>query len=200
MEEHILGLFFSAEELHIVNDEDIHHLVEMTEVIHRVVAHSINELVGEALRADVQDGLVWLAVLDFQADGVGQVRFPETDPAINQEGVECRATRLVGHGKSCASCQTVALTFDEFLEGVVGVQVGVDVQLPQSRNHEWILDWGRFAYDGHGHLRISCRTDFGGGHVHCVRAGGASMDLLHDDAVFQTGIRTQFFPYGLAEQ
>ena len=47
VEKHVLRFFLAAEELHIINDEYIHHLIEVTEVIDSVVADRIDELVGE---------------------------------------------------------------------------------------------------------------------------------------------------------
>ena len=200
MWKNILRLFLSAEELHVVDDQHVHHLIEVAEVVHRVVPHCVNELMRESLRADVEDGFVWLAVFDFQPNGMCRWVFP-SQPSVNQKGVEGGSTRLVGHGKSSASGKPVALSFNEVVECIVGVQVGVNVQLTQTRNHEGILDRRRFADDGHGHFRIARCADFGGGHADGVwAAGGSTMDVLHDDAVFQASVRTQFFSYRFAQQ
>ena len=74
VEEHVLRLLLAAEELHIVDDEHIHHLVEVAEVVDRVVAYCVDELVREAFGAHVQHRLVRLTVLDFQPNGVREVR------------------------------------------------------------------------------------------------------------------------------
>ena len=80
VEEDILRLFLSAEELHVVDDQHVHHLIEVAEIVDRVVPHCVNELMRESLRADVQDRFVRLAVLDFQPNGVREVGFPSPTP------------------------------------------------------------------------------------------------------------------------
>jgi hypothetical protein len=71
----ILGLFFSAEKLNVIDDEDVNHLVKVTKVIHGVIPDGINELVCELLGAHVQNGEFWILLLYFKADGVRQVCF-----------------------------------------------------------------------------------------------------------------------------
>ena len=83
VEEHILRLFLSTEELHVVDDQHVHHLIEVAEVVDRVVSHCVNELMREALRADVEDGFVRLAALDFQPNGMCEVGFSEPNPSVN---------------------------------------------------------------------------------------------------------------------
>ena len=170
VEEHVLCLLLAAEELHIVDDQHIHHLVEVAEVVDRVVAHCVDELVREALGAHIQHRLVRLTVFDFQPNGVREVRLAQSNTTVNEEGVERRAAGLVGHGKTCASCKSVALAFNEMLEGVVGIEVGINVEFAQPRNHKGILDGGGFADNGHGHFRIAGGAHLSRRHVDGVRA------------------------------
>ena len=201
VEEHVLCLLLAAEKLHIVDDEHVHHLVEVAEVVDRVVPNRVDELVREALGAHVQHCFVRLTVLDLQPNGVRKMRFAQTNSSVDEEGVEGRSARLVGHRESGAARKTVALAFDKVLKGVVGIQVRVNVELTKSWNHKRILDGGRFAYDRHGHFSVAGCTHFCGGHVDGVRAAGCTaMDVFHDDAVFQARVRTQFFPYRFAKQ
>ena len=56
------------------------------------------------------------------------------------------------------------------LEGVVGVEVGINVEFAQPRNHKGILDGGGFADNGHGHFRIAGGAHLSRRHVDGVRA------------------------------
>jgi len=170
VEEHVLRLLLATEELHIIDDEHIHHLVKVAEVVDRVVSNGVNELVREALRAHVQHCLVRLTVLDLQPNCVREVRLAQSNTAVDEEGVEGGSARLVGHGKTGASCKSVALAFNKVLEGVVGVEVGINVEFTQPRNDKGILDGGGFADNGHGHLRISGGAHLSRRHVDGVRA------------------------------
>ena len=58
MEEVILGLGLSGEELNVVYQENIDHLVEIHKVVYIVVSDGVNKLVDEALRGNIQYGLL----------------------------------------------------------------------------------------------------------------------------------------------
>jgi hypothetical protein len=66
MEEHVLRFLLAGEELHIVDDQHVHHLVELREVAHGVVLHRLDELLGELLRRYVEDRLVrWFFLISM---------------------------------------------------------------------------------------------------------------------------------------
>ena len=123
VEEDVLCFLLATEKLHIVDDEHIHHLIEVAEIIDRVVPNSINELMRESLGADIEHRFVRLATFDFQPNGMRQVCFSQTHPSVNKKRIERRPSRFVGHGKTGASCKAVALSFNEVFEGVVGIEV-----------------------------------------------------------------------------
>ncbi len=201
MEEDVLCLFLATEELHVVDDQHIHHLVEVAEVVDGVVPNGVDELVREALRTHVEHRLVRLLVLDLQPNGVGEMRFAQTHTSVDQEGIEGCSARFVGHGETCAPRKTVAFTFDEAVERVVGIQVGVDVQLAQTWNHKRILDGGGLSHNRHGHFCVPSGTHFSGGNVDRVGAAGDPFaGVLHDDAVFQTSLRAKLFAHSFAQQ
>ena len=76
VKEYILRFLFAAEELYIVNDEYIHHLVKMTEIVDSVVPHGVDELMREPFRAHIQNSLIRLAILDFQTNRMRKMGFP----------------------------------------------------------------------------------------------------------------------------
>ena len=47
VKEYVLRFFLAAEKLHVINEQHIHHLIEVTEIVYRVISNRINELVGK---------------------------------------------------------------------------------------------------------------------------------------------------------
>jgi chromosomal replication initiator protein len=89
-----------------------------------------------------------------------QVGLPEADPAVNQQGVESGSSRLVCDGVSCASRKAVALSFNEVVERVVGIQVGINVQFPEAWDHKRVLDGGGFTHQFIDAVRNNTVNDF----------------------------------------
>ena len=199
VEEYVLGFLLSAEELNVVHNEDIHQLVEVREVVDAVVPHGINELVGELLGVHIQHGLFRGPILDLDSNGMGQVGFAQSDRAVNQEGVEGRSTWLLGDSKTCTARKPVALTFNQVFKAVLGIQVGIDVELLEARNHKRILD-GRFCgIHGHLHRTVANSRVVRGRQLHGV-GRGSSHRLFHDDGILQPRILAQLFANGFSQQ
>src|SRR5690606_4365523 len=129
VEENVLRFLFACEELHIVNDQHVHHLIELLEVSHGVVLHSFNELLRELLCGNIENGLLRVVALDLDADGMGEVGLAQAYTTIDQQRVECSATRLLRYGETGAPCQAIAIALDEVLKGIVRVQVALYLDL-----------------------------------------------------------------------
>ncbi len=180
VKEHVLRLLLTTEELNIVHDEDVHQLIEVGEVVDAVVPHRVDKLVRELFRVDVEDRLLREAVLDFNSDRVSQVSLAQSHRAVNEERIERGATRFLCHGKTSTARKAVALSFDEVLEAVLGIEVRIDVQLFQTGNHKRILN--RRLSTVHGHLNRAvpnCGTVRGRKLYRVWRR--ACCRLLHDD-------------------
>ena len=70
---------------------------------------------------------------------------------------------------------------------VIGIEVGIDVELAESRNNERILDWSIVnayrKWDG----RVLSRLPVGHRYFHCIgitRTGSSGFRVFHDNAVF----------------
>ena len=126
--------------MNVVDQQHVHHLIELAEVANGVVLHRLNELLRELLRRYVQDRLVRMILLDLDPNGVRQVRFAQTNATIDQQRIEGGATRLLGHGVTSAPRKTVAIALDEVVERIVRVQVRLDLYLTKAGNDERILD------------------------------------------------------------
>ena len=199
VEEHILRLLLAAEELHVIHDEDIHELVEVGEVVNAVVADRIDELVRELFGVHIEDRLFRSAVLDLNADGMRQVGLAQSDRAVNQQGIEGRATWLLRHCKSSTARQAVALSLNEVLKAVLRIEVGIDVELLEPWNDKGVLDGCLRGIHGHLDRTVAHGSVVRGRHLNGVR-GCSCGGLLHDDGVLQAGFLSQFFADGLAKQ
>jgi hypothetical protein len=199
VEEYILRLLLTSKELYIIDDEHVHQLVELCEVSNGVVLHRFDELLGELLGRNVEDGLVWMVFLDLDADGMHKVRFTEAHPAVDEQRIEGRAAGLLRYGISCTACQSVAVPFDEVVEGVVGVEVTFDLDLAQAGNDERILDRAVGNVDRETYGRITHIAGIARGHLHRIGVG-ALESVLHDDGVFQATFIPQFLLDDLLKQ
>ena len=199
MEEHVLRLLLAREELHIIDDEHVHHLVELCEVAHGVVLHRFDELLGELLCWNVQDGLVRVMLLDLDADGVCEVRFAEPHAAVDQQRIEGGASGLLRHGITGTAGQSVAIPFDEGVEGVVGVEVALDLDLAQAGDDERVLDGAVGHIDRERHSGVLHLAGVARRHLHGVRVGVLEA-VLHDDGILQSPFVTQFLLDDLLEE
>ena len=144
VEKHILCAGFPRKELNVVDDEHINHLVEVDEIRAVVVLVGRHILGRKLFGLHVKHGLLRVQTFGFQSDGVAEVGLSQTSAAIDDQGVERALSRVFGHFKAGGTRQAVAFAFDEVVEGVVFVELRVDLQLFQSRNDEGILAalWG----------------------------------------------------------
>ena len=116
MEEDVLCFFLTAEELYIINNEYIDHLVKMREVVHGIVFHGINELVREFFATDIKNSFVFRLVLDLNTDSVSEVSFTKTNTTIYKEWIESGTTGLVGYCIAGTACKAVAIPFNKGVE------------------------------------------------------------------------------------
>ena len=134
---------------------------------------------------------------------MSEVCFSQSCRAVDQQWIEGRASRFVGYCESGRTGQSIALAFNELTEIVIRVQVGVDVQLAQSRDYEWILDGSVVDASRQRDSRVLSGLSIRHRHLHSVRTRltvSACPSIFHDDAVFQSRIGPQFFVNGLAQQ
>ena len=71
MEEHLLCFVLVGKELDVINDQDIHMLIKIKEVVPVVGVHSFRILLHKKVGIDVDDCSIRMIRLDFQANGMG---------------------------------------------------------------------------------------------------------------------------------
>ncbi len=125
--------------------------------------------------------------------------FPETDTAVKQERVEGSLTRLGGDGVAGSACKAVAISFEEVLERVICIKLGINVNFFDSRNNEGV-GYRLADVDRHVDRRVAgVYLPRRSGDVDGVLAPFIKV-VFHDNRVFQTAIRAEEMLDCLAQQ
>ena len=122
VEECVLRLFRADKFLHVIKEKDINGLVEVDEVGQRVLAYGVHKLHLEKVGRDVENAFLRIEFLDAQADGIDEVGFAHTAGTIDEQRVENGAAWVVGNTIARSSRKSVAFTFDEVIEAVIGAE------------------------------------------------------------------------------
>ncbi len=134
MEELFLRLGLARQEVDVIDQQHVALVaVAGAEVVHPLVLQRLDELVHEALGAQVHDPRARLLLSHTMGERVHQVRLSQTRPPADEQRVVTASADSGGrHGGGMS--ELVGRPDHEVREGVLGVQP---------------LDWGR----GHGHAR-----------------------------------------------
>ena len=97
VEELFLRALLARDELDVVDQEQVDRAIARAELRRAVEANRVDELVGEALRREIDDGQAREELGGLVADGVQQVRLAEPDAAVDEQRV-VGARRQLGHG------------------------------------------------------------------------------------------------------
>ena len=148
VEERVLRLRYPRKFLYVVNDEHVNGLVEVDEVIDRIVAHRVGILHLKQMGGHVEHPLIRIQFFDFGADGVHQMRLAHARCPINEQRVEDGLGRIESYGFGHAAREFVAFSLYESFEVVVTFQVRIQL------SHQRLL--GNFFHLGFS--RSSCRV------------------------------------------
>src|SRR3990172_2601096 len=92
VEELLLGALLAGDELDVVDQQEVDGPVLGAELRGAIVADGVDEVVGEALRGEVEHIKAGEEAGDLMADGVEEVGLAQADPAVDEE----RVVRLAG--------------------------------------------------------------------------------------------------------
>ena len=118
-----LRRILGAEELHIVDQEEVQISILGTEFRHGVILDGIDQLIGESLARDEEDGKLRLVFVDVVADGVEQMRLAKAGGTVDEKRVHflvglIRMVGRLGDRISGLKGDLVAVAMDEGGEGV----------------------------------------------------------------------------------
>ena len=184
VEKDLLGFLFVGQKLDIVDDEDVDHLVEVYKIIDGVVLDGMDNLVRELFGGNEEDGLVGKLLDHFVADGLCEVCFPQADVSKDDQGVKGGGAGALRDGDTGRAGQPVAVSFDERSESILGIELGIDLDLFDPGDDERVFDvLGGNASRAIGGTTLGAIVFLGDGAV--GRAVGAVSLTAHQDLVFQ---------------
>ena len=129
MEEGIQSLCLSCPILHIIHNQNIDRLIEVDEVVARIMQHRIRILCLEQSGTDIQHALLRIQLLGSQADGVHQMGLSATRRTIYEHRVKLRGIRMLSDRQSHRTRQLVALALYIGSKGEFRIKLGVNIFL-----------------------------------------------------------------------
>src|SRR5690606_30164317 len=119
----------AAKALGGVGDQQVDVPIEEAELVDSIMLDGLHEVRREALARYVQHRGVAL-LLHVVSDGLDEMRLAEPYAAIDQERIEAGCSGLLRDSPRSAPGQTIAVAFDESLEGVRRVELAFDALPP----------------------------------------------------------------------
>ena len=104
--------------LNVVDNQDIDGLIEVDEIVLRVLAHRLRVLRLEHVRRNKQHAHLRVQLLGAHADGIGEVRLSHARRPVEEEGVETAATGIFGNIKPHGARKAVGFAFKEVVERI----------------------------------------------------------------------------------
>lgn len=122
MEELHLSAFFAGKELDVIDQQQIRVPIDVGEIRGLVFPDGTDEFQGEFFAGNVDHALDGGVLFGEIADGLDEVRFAQSDAAIDQQWIEAGSTWRFAHCQTCGFGKGVSVSFHEIVEGVPGVQ------------------------------------------------------------------------------
>ena len=92
-----------------------------------VMTHRVGELHLEQTGRDVEHAFLGIGLLAAHADGVDQVCLATTRGTVDEEGIERTLARMLSDGEADGTWQLVGIALDEVLEGLLRVELGIQL-------------------------------------------------------------------------
>ena len=126
MEERCDRLLSRCPLLHVIDNQHINCLIEVDKVIDRILSAGIGKLHLEQTGADIEHTLLRIHLLAAHANCIDQVRLATPRRTIDEEGVKGGLSRMLRDGETHRTWQLVGIALDEILEGLLGIQLGIE--------------------------------------------------------------------------
>ena len=112
--------------LYVIDDEHVDALVEVDEVVARVVDDRVGVLRLEYIGRHEEHALLRVELAYADADGIDQMCLAHTARSVEEEGIEGTVSRSLGNAHGHTEREFVALSLHEVLEGVALVELWVE--------------------------------------------------------------------------
>ena len=121
VKEFLLRAVSPAQEMDVVDDQHVHVPIAVAELLHVAVLDGLDELVDEAVAAQIKNPRFGLMFQKFLADCLKQMAFAEPDTAMNEQRVVGFAG-LLGDRDRRRVRQTIAWPGHKIFKRVIGIQ------------------------------------------------------------------------------
>ena len=129
VEELLLRLFLAADELDVVDDQNIHIPVFFLNILHALVPDRPYDVAGELFRGDVPGpDLAAIERLYLIPDHLDQMGLAETHSPVDEEGIVF-GPHLLNDRRRRAISEFVRGADDEVLGGIAGIKVAFRIHL-----------------------------------------------------------------------
>src|SRR5690606_23846248 len=135
VEELLLRLLLSAEELDVVDDQQVDVPIEEAELVDSIMLDGLHEVRREALARYVEHRGVAL-LLHVVSDGLDEMGLAEPYAAIDQERIEAGWSGLLGDRPRSAPGHSIAVAFDASLAGVLLRELAFDALPPLANSDQ----------------------------------------------------------------
>src|SRR5215470_4058037 len=151
VEELLLGPLLARDELDVVDEEEIDRPILRAKLRGAIVADGVDQVVGEALRRQIEQAKLWIEAADLMSHRVEEVRLPQADSTVDEEWI-VGARRQLGHRLAGGLGELIRVADDEGVERVAdGEAGGGDRRLRLGSGGD---GHARFAVDIEGNARI----------------------------------------------
>ena len=113
--------------LDIIYDQHIDALVEVDEVVGRVMTHRVGKLHLEQAGRDVKDAFLGIGLLAAHTDSIHKMGLATARGAIDKERIKGGLSRMFSNGEADGTRQFVGITLDEVLEGLLRIKLGIQL-------------------------------------------------------------------------
>ncbi len=140
MKESFLSFLFSGKFMHIIQNQNVNHLIKMEKIVPVIVSGCFRKLCLKFICIYIQHHLVGHVLFHFNTDCLRQMGFAQSRISVKHQRVESRSARIVRHGKAGTSSKAVAVSFNKIFKSIIGFQLRINLQLLNAGYNKGISD------------------------------------------------------------
>ena len=121
------SLLGSSPLLYVIDNQHVDRLIEIDEVVNRVLTTGICELHLKQTCRNVEHTFLRIGLLTAQTDGIDEMSLTTSRGTIDEERVECRLTRMIRNREANGARQLIAVALDKRLESLLQVELRIQL-------------------------------------------------------------------------
>src|SRR5450756_1351871 len=123
MKKFLLRPFLAGNELNVVDEQDVNATVLVSELFIPIILYGVDQFICKLFRRSIEHFRIWILVEDVMSDCMHQMGLPQTDAAVNEQGI-VRERGSFGNGQRGCVGQLVAASLDVSFKGIFWIQYG----------------------------------------------------------------------------